>query len=68
MNTTFELPAQRLKSEILARPPPEQRSEAARKLTQAHNDELLSNLKLKEAPKPGHGFVLVGAKRSMLDT
>jgi hypothetical protein len=68
MSTTFELRAQRFKSEKLVRSPPEQRAEAARKLAQAHNDALSSNYRLKEAPKPGQGFVLVGAKRSTLDT
>jgi hypothetical protein len=50
------------------RPRPAQRANAARKLTQAHNDALLSNPRSKEVLKPGQGFVLVGAKRSTLDT
>ena len=66
MTTTFELRAQRLKSEKPVRPPAP-RAEAARKLAQAHNDALSSNPRFKEA-KPGQGFVLVGAKRSTLDT
>jgi hypothetical protein len=68
MSTTFEgRRALRLKSEKPMRPPPAQRANAARKLTQAHN-ALLSNPRLKEALKPGQGFVLVGARRSTLDT
>jgi hypothetical protein len=69
MSTTFEgRRAQRLKSEKQMRPRPAQRANAARKLTQAHNDALLSNPRSKEVLKPGQGFVLVGAKRSTLDT
>jgi len=69
MSTTFEgRRALRLKSEKPMRPPPAQRANAARKLTQAHNDALLSNPRSKKALKPGQGFVLVGAKRSTLDT
>jgi hypothetical protein len=69
MSTTFEgRRALRLKSEKSMRPPPAQRANAARKLTQVHNDALLSNPRLKEALTPGQGFVLVGAKRSTLDT
>jgi hypothetical protein len=69
MSTTFEgRRAVRLKSEKPMRPPPAQRVNAARKLTQVHNNTLLSNPRLKEAPMPGQGFVLVGAKRSTLDT
>jgi hypothetical protein len=50
-----------LKSEKPVRPPYEQkRTEAARKFAQAHNDALSTNPRLKEAPKPGQGFVLVG--------
>jgi hypothetical protein len=69
MSTMFKSRAQRLKPEKLVRPPLEQRSEAARKLAQAHNAAVnqptkkLSASRFKEAPKPGQGFVLVGAKR-----
>jgi hypothetical protein len=55
--------AQRLRSEKPVRPPHEQRTEAARKFAQAHNDALSTNPRLKEAPKPGQGFVLVGGVR-----
>ncbi len=66
MTTTFECARSAPKSEKPVRPPAP-RAEAARKLAQAHNDALSSNPHFKEA-KPGQGFVLVGAKRSTLDT
>ena len=56
-----------LKSEKPVRPPYEQkRTEAARKFAQAHNDALSTNPRIKEAPKPGQGFVLVGGVRPSL--
>ena len=63
MITTLH-PARCLKSEKPARPSYEQkRTQAARKFAQAHNDALSTNPWLKEGPKPGQGFVLVGGVR-----